>query len=188
LNRKEKQAQKEKKLTKGLFPINSTTPIKSRREIESIKQSLTPGRNRLLFIMCINTGLKIESLLAIKIKDVRHGVLEIVEERRGKTRKVTLSDAIMDEIKRIDGDPDDYLFRSRNGRNKHLTRQQAFRALSEAGKRSGYGSVSGNVMRKTFAYFAIKSGMDADIVAEILGHDSTFKVFEYIGESELIAN
>ena len=48
-------------------------PITSAKDIKSIKKLLTDQpRNRLLFILGCNSGLRVQDLLALKVGEIRH--------------------------------------------------------------------------------------------------------------------
>ena len=86
---------------------NFVEPIRDRRKITAIKNMLI-GANRqrdlLLFVMGINTALRISDLLSVQIGQVldEDGVCRktfvIKEEKRGKRNVVTINDSVEETL------------------------------------------------------------------------------------------
>src|SRR5690606_21739041 len=120
--------------------MNTPKPLKSKREINAIKNALH-GRDRLFFIIAINTGLRVSDLLRLKVGDVRgKTTITLREQKTGKAKQFRLNKAVKDAVKTlvpVDAADDDYLFRSRKGGNRPISRVQVFRRLNEAAARAG---------------------------------------------------
>ena len=126
-------------MTKG---IQDVQPIRSLEKIEDMKWSLKrhcSERDYIMFLLGINTGLRVSDLLALKIKDVKGKKKMLVREgKTEKKREVYLNniyDELNDYIKTLEGT--DWLFPSRKG-DKSISRIQAYRQLNKA----GYGGYS----------------------------------------------
>jgi len=86
--------------------MNTVQPIRSTSKIGEIKRMLKPNRrDYLLFVLGINTGLRIGDLLRLQVKDVLFkksntpkGVLDIREEKTHKERRVLLNAASTEAI------------------------------------------------------------------------------------------
>lgn len=168
--------------------MNEVQPIKNKRHINAIK-SVLHGRNKLLFILGINSGLRISDQLSLKVGDVRGK--DFVAIREGKTEKMkrfALNAAAKKAIRECvpaDAADSEYLFRSRNGNNRPIGRGQAYRILDEAVERAGLsgkiGAVGCHSMRKTFGYFAHKQGADITLLMRIFNHNRQDVTMRYIG-------
>ncbi|MDN4073642.1 site-specific integrase [Fictibacillus terranigra] len=162
-------------------------PIRDKKHIERIKKALH-GRDRLLFILGINFGLRISDLLTLKVKDLRgKRYLTIIESKTGKQRRIDFSDSVIREVKTLEGSPEDYVFASREGVNKPISRQQAWNIINAAVERAGLtekiGKLGTHSLRKTFGYHAYNSGkgVDLSLLMEVFGHSSQKITLRYIG-------
>jgi len=159
-------------------------------------------RNYLLFVLGINSALRISDLLSLQIKDVRKEDGEYRERiyiREGKTnkeKKYKISDGAKEaldyyfenlETKRYYGHsqikPDDYLFASQRGPHTPMDRTWAWKKVSETAEEC---NVSGNIgthsLRKTFGYMA-RTEYDASIekIQAKLNHSNPAVTRRYIG-------
>jgi len=165
--------------------MNKVEPIRNPADIQAMKEALA-GRNRLMFIMGVSFGLRITDLLTLKLGDLRgKDFFMIGEEKTKKKRKITLSEAVKEEIAQLDGSDNDYVFRSRQGGNKPISRVQAYRILNDAAKRAGIlekvGSIGCHSLRKTFGYQLHSKGIDITRIMAIFGHSSPEITLAYIG-------
>lgn len=165
--------------------MNKVEPIRHTRDIEAMKKALA-GRNKLMFIMGVSFGLRITDLLSLRVGDLRGKDSFIIgEEKTKKKRKITLSSSVKEEIAKLEGSADDYVFKSRQGGNKPITRVQAYRILNDAAKRAGIlekiGSIGCHSLRKTFGYQLHSKGVDITRLMAIFGHSSPQVTLAYIG-------
>ncbi len=76
----------------------------------------------------------------------------------------------------------DYIFKSREGDNKPITRQQALIILKEAAEvvdiKENVGTHS---LRKTWGYHAWKSGFNPALIMETLNHSNLSVTKRYLG-------
>lgn len=167
--------------------MNEVQPIKSKRDIERMKQSLH-GRDLLLFTLGINTNLRISDLLRLTREDIVGNQIVIREQKTGKTKRIHLGDKTLEQITPLLPETGT-LFPSRKG-GKAITRQQAWRILNDAAVRAGLNIEFGtHSLRKTFAYHAYKQGVDLALLMRILNHASQRETLRYIGiETEDITN
>src|SRR5690625_5076418 len=118
--------------------------LRTTDEIEEMKWAIRRGnkgtpkrpelaeRDELIFLIGINTGLRVNDLVRLKVRDVRgRKTFQIREGKTDKLREITVG-MLQDEIKRfIDGkQSDDYLFESQKG-NNHITTTQVYRILND---------------------------------------------------------
>jgi len=155
--------------------------LKSKSQIEAMKKVLN-SRDKLLFTLGINMGLRISDLLKLKVSDVTEDIT-ITEKKTNKRRTITLNDsakkAICDYIKGLS--PDQYLFKSRKG-NEPIDRIQAYRILNDAAHKAGIkGNIGTHTLRKTFGYWSYKNGVDISLLQKVFNHSSPAITLSYIG-------
>ncbi len=167
-------------------------PIRDKKKIEDMKKILKANNSRdyCLFVLGINSGLRISDLLSLKISDVIDGKkikdrISLREKKTGKTKDfpigATSVKAIKEYLNTQDYIPNDYLFKSRKG-NGPISRVQAWRILSEAAETVGIiESIGTHTLRKTFGYWAFNSGVDITIIQKLLNHSSPGITLAYIG-------
>lgn len=169
--------------------------IKDRDKIEAMKKILRAAslRNELLFVLGINTGLRISDILALKISDIltKKGVadrLELREKKTMKKRTIAINKKTRRLIERYlaeerqsyhHGEP---LFRSQKGKSQPITRQHAYAILNCAARSVGITDRIGtHSLRKTFGYFAYNQGVDLSMIQKLLNHSSQAETLRYIG-------
>jgi len=132
-------------------------PIRTITEIYAIKRFLKKRnkRNFLIFVLGINTGLRISDILGLDVKDVLNkDFIEITEQKTGKYKKILLNK----KLKKLLGvyirgkNPMEPLFTGKQ--HKRLNRSQVYRFLNDACKQVGIKSNIGtHTLRKTFGFF-----------------------------------
>jgi integrase len=144
------------------------------------------------------TALKVSDLIRLKWRDVYDFDLNvfrehvIIEEKKIKrNRKVYMNEyltsIVMDYLEWLEqlGNPisaDIFLFKSRKGNNKPITRQHAHRIIQEAAESTGIsGIVSCESIRKTFGYAANKLGVSHEVIMDVYNHKSYEIAKRYIG-------
>lgn len=168
-------------------------PIRERKVIERIKKILKSQnvRDYLLFVLGINSGLRVSDLLALKVSDVmddRGNVRDRISMREKKTGKSkdfpigkNARKAIQEYMAGIEPENDQPLFQSKKG-NGAITRVQAYRILNEAARTVGIKEKIGtHTLRKTFGYHAYKAGYDLSQIQKLLNHSSPGVTLRYIG-------
>lgn len=166
--------------------IKDVQPIRSLEKINDMKWSLQKWcgqRDYIMFLMGINTGLRVSDLLTLKVSDVRGKDRFVIRE--GKTKKprviqlVNIYREINDYIQDKNGL--EWLFPSRKG-PKPISRIQAYRQLNKAAAMvdivDGIGT---HTMRKTFGYWHYKQFKDVAELQIILNHSHPEVTLRYIG-------
>jgi integrase len=165
--------------------MNEVQPIKNKRDINKMKKALA-GRPRdlLLFIIGINTSLRISDILTLKAGDFDGDYLILREKKTGKRKQIRINKAVKQAVKELlpaDSKPDSWLFPSRKG-DAPISRVQAWRILNDAAKRAGLDIAFGtHTLRKTAAYHAYKNGTDLALLMRMLNHSSQRETLRYIG-------
>ena len=165
--------------------MNTVQPIRDKEIIKKFKNELLKkgSRDYMLFVIGINTGLRISDILPLKVKDVKDVThIRIKEKKTGKPKRFKINSNLKKEIdKYIDGmNDDDYLFKSRKG-NKPITRVQAYRILNDVAEKLGLPEVGTHTLRKTFGYHHYQQYKDVAILKDILNHSSPSVTMRYIG-------
>lgn len=75
----------------------------------------------------------------------------------------------------------EYLFQSRQGRNRPISRQQAWNILSRAGEYFGMDAIGTHTLRKTFGYHMYQQTHDIVMIQKILNHATQEYTLGYIG-------
>ena len=166
--------------------MNEVQPIKSIRDINKMKKALH-GRDRLLFIIGINTTLRISDILSLKYSDIQGDYIILKEKKTGKSKRIRINSAIKSALPRRAYNSEEWLFPSRKG-NGPISRVQAWRILKDAANRAALNiDIGTHSMRKTAAYHAYKNGTDISLLMRVLNHGSQRETLRYIGiESEQI--
>ena len=163
-------------------------PIKDKIQIEKFKNVLLENgtRDLLLFVMGINSGLRISDLIPLIKRDVVTGSIKIKEKKTQKVKEFPLNQAILTILNPYIEclNDDDYLFPSRqsNGKNGHITRQQAYNILNKASAKIGIKEQIGtHTLRKTFGYWHYKQFKDVAMLQKIFNHSAPSITLKYIG-------
>lgn len=179
-------------------------PIRDVKKIEAMKRILRGGpgglRDEALFVMGINSALRISDILALTLGDVINDrgklldAIELKEQKTGKVKKFPLNKSIrealaaylkerealdqIDKPNRLDRLAP--LFLSRKG--GALSRWRARQILANAGEAVGLDSIGTHSLRKTFGYHVYKrSGGNLGLVQKLLNHSSSGDTLRYIG-------
>ena len=174
--------------------MQTVQPIKDREKIEAMKKIFRASslRNELLFVLGINTGLRISDILSLDIADVlpnKGGLnrIELQEKKTKKKRAIALNKKVNRLIERYleserpAAHGNDPLFSSQKG-GKAISRQHAYYILNQAAKSVGISERIGtHSLRKTFGYFAYKQGIDLAMIQKLLNHSSQSETLRYIG-------
>lgn len=136
-------------------------PIREQSKINEMKIELKKQgtRDYLLFIVGINTGLRISDIRLLKVSDVLNedktpkNHITIIEQKTGKLKKFRINDSLSREFIEYtkNMEIDEYLFYSRKGINKPITRVQAYRILKEVGKKIGLEEIRNAHIKKNFS-------------------------------------
>lgn len=174
--------------------LEKVEPLRTAEEIEEMKLAIKRGnkgkpkrkelaaRDVLLFLVGINTGLRVSDLIKLRVVDMRgRDILTIREGKTRKRREVNIS-MIRQEIDRYteNMNKDSYLFKSQKG-EKHITTTQVYRILDDAADYLGLDYVGTHTMRKTFGYHHYKQFKDVAILQEIFNHSAPSITRRYIG-------
>ncbi|MGN5653927.1 tyrosine-type recombinase/integrase [Bacillus sp. Brlt_9] len=169
-------------------------PLRNKEQIEQMKSWLMMNKGYkyyMLFTLGINTGLRISDLLQLKVSDVRNKTyISIIIQKTNKELDLVLAPYIREELEKyVEGKEDkEYLFTSRVGVNKPISRVMASMVIKEAADTLGLEKVNTHTMRKTFGYWYYKQNRDVYFLMNLFGHQTQTQTLQYIGiELEEIA-
>jgi len=170
-------------------------PIIDVKNIKSIKKLLVDQpRNRLLFIMGINSGLRVQDILALKVADVKDCQIGdrvcLKEKKTGKENifimNKEIKTALEEHLAITHLEDHHYLFKSRKGKNYPLTTyavtMMVQRWCDEINLPGNYGA---HTLRKTWCYHQRKTfGVSWELLAKRLNHSSPSITRRYLGVQE----
>ncbi|MCR5266356.1 MAG: site-specific integrase [Cyanobacteria bacterium RUI128] len=174
--------------------MNYVDPIKSKSDIKMVEEWLTKHnlRNRLIFAIGMNTGLRISDILSLNISDVYGKTqVEIREKKTNKYKRLFLNNKLqklLSEYLENTTNSDEPLFIGKKGYRLH--RSQVYRFLNEACNAVGIKENIGcHSLRKSFGYHHYKQFDDIVLLQKIFNHSSPAVSLRYIGiDQEIIEN
>lgn len=162
-------------------------------EEKLMSAALAAGRDRALWKTGVRSGFRISELLSLKVGQVRQNgrvVEEVYVERRSmKGKKEGRRVPLHEEARQTLAEwvtpamlDDQFLFLSREGRNRPISRAQAWRLIKAAAKKCGLtGKIATHSMRKLFAKRVYENtGQDLLATKEALGHRSVDSTTAYL--------
>lgn len=171
--------------------MNSVEPIRDKKKIEAMKKILYAQdiRDFVLFVLGINSGIRISDLRMLRDTDVKNNTgklkerIVIKEIKTGKVKNYPVNDAAKKALLEYLGyeKPNGkYLFVSRKGKGP-ISRVQAYRILNYAAELIGIDRIGTHSLRKTFGYHAYKAGYSLDLLQYLFNHSSGKVTLRYIG-------
>ena len=173
-------------------------PIKDKRKLLRMLKVLEDDnpRNALLFRVGLNTILRIQDILDLKVKNIFHDdgrfrlYLSLFERKTRKTKSRLMKNiklnsllrkAIKEYVEFFELSLEDYIFFSFHDPDKCLDRVQAWRILKKAADRVGIDNFGTHSMRKTLAWTIYKKTRDISLVMIMLNHNSPKTTLRYLG-------
>lgn len=146
------------------------------------KRKALADRDVLLFLVGINTGLRVNDIVRLKVGDVKGKDSFIIYEGKTKKKRPVNISMLKQEVEAFtEGKhPEEYLFKSQKG-NNHITTTQVYRILEQAGSFIGRNDIGTHTMRKTFGYHYYKQTKDIAMLQEIFNHSAPSITKRYIG-------
>lgn len=181
-----------------------TMPIKDKKQIDEILYYLLEKRDRakqkgqmarywqydrnyMLVLVGLNTALRAEDLLQLRVKDLINGHVQIKENKTGKSQIYSINKILLEDIRSYverNGLTDyNYMFPSQrsDGKIKAITRQQGNRIMKDIKKNININYCFGlHSLRKTFGYQQYAKTKDALTIMKMYNHDSPDVTMHYI--------
>lgn len=165
-------------------------PIRDKKAIKRIKKLIESNpRDYCLFVLGINTALRANELLSIRVKQVQNlkagDDFELMQTKVNKYKRVTLNSASVEAINMLlkshkwDSE-EDFLFFGRKGSLRVPTVNAIIKKLcKDVGLPGNYGSHS---LRKTWGYWQrVECGTSVPLLMEAFGHSSQRQTLSYLG-------
>lgn len=170
--------------------MKTVDAIKDGKQLMLMKELLRKrsSRDYCLFLLGINTGIKIHDLLHLHVKDIMSETGEILHylvspayatppvyfnEQIRQALRSTIEEGLLQDT--------DYLFKSRKT-GEPITRQQAYRIINDAARQAGIDCPIGtHTLRKTFGYHAYIKGIAISLIQKRLQHSTPSETRHYLG-------
>lgn len=166
--------------------MNFVQPIREPETIQDIECFLKDKnvRDCIMFLLGIYTALRISDILKLRVKDLKNkNEFSIKEKKTKKARMIALNPALKRELKKyLQDKPDnEYVIKSRVGKNRPITRERAYAILREAADEFGLDAIGTHTLRKTFGYHLYKKTKDVALLQSIFNHADPSYTLRYIG-------
>lgn len=165
-----------------------TTPIRKKEEIEQLKKFfLSKGeyRDYTMFVVGINTALRISDLLNLKWSDVYSFEKEqyyfhiyLTEKKTGKKNCIALNANCITALNLLKIHENviagaTYIFHGRECLYKPISRNRAYHIIKNAATENRIdGNISCHSLRKTFGYHAWRLGTPPALIMNIYNHSN----------------
>ncbi|MEH7217206.1 site-specific integrase [Bacillus toyonensis] len=168
--------------------MNFVQPIRDPEQIQQIKEYLKEknARNYILFVMGINTGLRISDILKLKVGDVQGSHISMREMKTGKQKRIQITSALKRELKWFSEGREigEYLLKSRKGKNRPIGRSMAYKILKSTAAEFGLAEIGTHTLRKTYGYHMYMQTKNIALLMEIFNHSSEKVTLRYIGVNQ----
>ena len=171
----------------------STEPVRDKKHLRQMvkywKKRENP-RNQALIVLAACTALRISDLLKLTWENVYDEAREkfrshiiLTERKTGKQKKIALHSKVLNILHLcLSKRRGDFIFANNRKEEKAICRQHAFRIISDTAKAVGLPApVSAHSLRKSFGYFAWKSGISPTVLMDIYNHSSYEITRRYLG-------
>ena len=155
------------------------------QENENNEQKYIWDRNYMILHLGRNLAFRIEDLLQLKVDNFKNGGIYTREFKTNKEQSFELHPSLIIDIEsyinRNDLVEGEYIFKSRKGLNKPITRQRAWQIVKELSEQVNVNYVVGtHSLRKYFARKYYESTGDIIGLKEMLNHSSETVTLLYI--------
>lgn len=167
--------------------MNWVAPIKDAETLNAFKEELkkTDYKYYIMFEIGVGTGLQLQDILLLKIKDVlKKDKITVTYGTKGLSTTFKFSNQLQKIIAEFcEGkDVDSYLILGHSTSNKPVSREQAYRVFRAVGRKVGLNSIGAQTMRKTFAWNYYKETGDIYYLQNLFNHASPSITYRFIGE------
>ena len=165
------------------FVMKFVEPIRDLNKVEEMKAELLKRGNRdyFLFVLGVNSGLRISDMLKLKVRDLRNLELRLHETKTRKAFVLSLAhikEEVEDYIRYKEDE--EYVFKSSRS-EEPIKRVQAYRILNKTGESIGLRNIGCHSLRKTFGYHHYRRNKDIAILMSIFNHSSESITLRYLG-------
>lgn len=120
---------------------------------------------------------------AAGVREAKRPYFNLIEKKTKKKKRIDMTPALQREFKAyVEGKEDhEFLFKSREGINKPISRSMAYKILRAAAEYVGLDDIGTHTLRKTFGYHFYKQTKDVAMLQEIFNHSDQRTTLRYIG-------
>lgn len=164
-------------------------PIRDKEKVREYIERLQEKNERdaVMFMIGLYSGLRISDILQLRVRQVKNtDYIVIREQKTQKTKRIYIVAELKRPLERfVKGKADnEFLIKSREGKNKPITRVRAYEILREAAHEIGLKEVGTHTMRKTFGYHIYQKTKDVAMLQDIFNHSSPYITLKYIGVNQ----
>ncbi|PGC90411.1 site-specific integrase [Bacillus toyonensis] len=168
--------------------MNFVQPIRDPEQIQQMKEYLKEknARNYILFVMGINTGLRIGDILKLKVGDVQGSHISMREMKTGKQKRIQITSSLKKELRWYNEgrEAGEYVLKSRKGKNRPIGRSMAYKILKSTAAEFGLDEIGTHTLRKTYGYHMYMQTQNIALLMEIFNHSSEKVTLRYIGVNQ----
>lgn len=170
-----------------------TQPLRSKKKVDELLTYLK-GKNYRDYMIAkiqLNTARRIGDIINLKVLDILNEdfslkkYITIQEQKTKKIARIVINQSIQESIKDYIFEKkmkyNDYLFKSRKGENKPITKTQAHRIFQDAAKVLGLENFGTHSLRKTWGYFCYQETHNIALIMDVYNHSSEKITLRYIG-------
>ena len=164
-------------------------PIRRIRDVKAIAKLLNDNkRDRLLFLIGVNNGLRVGDLLRLKVEDVEHtkvgDTLTIKESKTGKRNILVINKTVYKALRAyLDLRPSGYLFASKKTKEQPLKVNSVNKLVKSWCRAINLkGNYGAHTLRKTWGYLQrTRHGVGFEIIAKRYNHSNPAVTMRYLG-------
>jgi len=171
---------------------NKLPVVLSEKEVKQLLKAPVLIREKIMFGLTYDTGMRISELVSLQIRDVdiHRMVIHIRQPKNKKDRYVPMSTHAVRGIKKhmVINKPRTYLFENLNRPGMPISKTRVRFLLKEALRMTDIKKpVSVHTLRHTYATHQLESGQNIMVLKELLGHSNiqTTLVYLHIAQTDL---
>lgn len=165
--------------------------VLSQAEIKAFLSALRSPKYRAIAMVLYSGGLRVSEAARLKVQDIdsQRGQILIRQGKGRKDRYVMLSPVVLEclrEYAHLER-PRDWLFPSRDRRDRHITSRAIQREVARAASGAGIRKrVTPHMLRHSFATHLLEAGTDLRYIQELLGHSriTTTVAYTHVAKRE----
>lgn len=176
-----------------VIKIKTVKAILDDEKIKEIENYLKNNneRNYILFLCGITLGLRISDILSLRVGDiVNKDNIYITEKKTGKSKEIAISKKLKNAIKVYCKDKEniEYLIKSRQGDNKPIGRDRAYRIIRGVAEIFELEKIGTHSLRKSFGRKYYQKYEDIEGLRKYFNHSDVNVTRRYIGLEQEIIN
>ena len=166
--------------------------IYSESEIKTIISAPENHKHRLVLLLAYGGGLRLSEIVSLTLKDIdfQNNVLWIRQAKGKKDRRVMLSDALRQTIKKVLLRKDQVFLFEGQTKGERYSRRTVEKIYEIACKKAGIPRKGGiHTLRHSFATHLLDRGTDLRRIQELLGHNDikTTQIYTHVSPAQIAA-